>query len=61
MLIYCNLLLFVCSVYLFIWANLVNYFGYFAIHMIKLEYIGKTTESVKCLIQENWESGKLIQ
>ena len=62
--IYCNLLLlvlFVGSVYLFVWANPVNYFGHFTIHMVKLEYIGKTTQSVKHQFQESWESGKLIQ
>ena len=63
MLIHCNVLSFVLSVgsvFLFVQVNLVNYFGYFAICTVKLEYIGKTAQSVKCQFQESWESGKFV-
>ena len=51
-------MLFVWFVYFSIPVNQVNCFGTFAICMNPMEYMGKTTQSVKGKFQESWESGK---
>ena len=48
-------------VYLSIQTNLAKYFNYFAICMATLDYIRKSTQSVKCNFQGSWESGELFQ
>ena len=53
-------MLFVWSVYFSVQGNQANYFGHFAIHTILLEYIGKTTQSVKGQFHDSWKSGELI-
>ena len=53
-------MLLVWSVYLSIQANQANYPSTFIICMSLLEYIDKTTQSVKVKFQESWELGELI-
>ena len=54
-------MVFVWPVYFPIQANPASYSSHFTIHMSLLEYIGKTTQSVKGKFQESWESGEFIQ
>ena len=54
-------MLFVWSVYFSIQVNQANYLNTFIICMSLLEYIDKTTQSVKGKFQESWELSELIQ
>ena len=52
---------FVWFVYFCSQVNQMNYLSTFIICMSLLEYIDKTTQSVKGKLQESWELGKLIR